>query len=135
MTRKIDARTLADIAIVRPDRANRSFDLHPALFAATVGSYFVYLGIMAAAFMNAELWIPFAVFFVFVAAAFGVPALWARLADPKEGRFATWSEFMAEGLDTATGRLGGGAVVAQVMTVPLLIVAWGLAIAAIRATV
>lgn len=135
MTAKFDTDHLTRIADVHPARAERTFGLHPALFAVTIGAYFVYLAIMGAAFMNAELWIPFAVFAVFVAAAFGVPAMWARIAGPRDARFADWSEFMAEGLETATGHLGGGAVVAQVLTVPLLIVAWGIAIAAIRATV
>jgi hypothetical protein len=135
MTRMHSAAALADRAIVRRNRADRAFDLHPAMFAATVGAYFLFLAIMGLTFMNGELWLPFAVFVAYIAMAFGVPALWARMVEPREGRFASWSEFMAEGLDTGSGWLNGKAVVAQVMTLPVLIVGWGLIIAAIRAGV
>ncbi len=64
----------------------RTFDLHPALFALTFGAYMAYLGIMAFAFADAEMAIPFVIFAIFVVAGFGTPALWARIAPPRAGK-------------------------------------------------
>ena len=71
---------------IRPNLAERTFGLHPALFVATIVAYFAFLAIMAATFMNAELAIPFAIFIIYLVMAFGVPGLWARVAGRPEGR-------------------------------------------------
>ena len=125
--------TNAEFATRMPlrNRRERTFDLHPALFAGTIAAYFAFLGIMALAFMNAMLAIPFSVFVAYIVMAFGVPALWALMAPDQGGRAADWDEWMAEGVDTGSGHMTGGAAVAQVMTLPLLVVAWGGAIALI----
>ncbi|MGQ0589922.1 MAG: hypothetical protein ACT4N8_10400 [Sphingosinicella sp.] len=101
----------------------------------TIGAYFAFLAIMAAAFMNAELILPFAIFFIYVAMAFGTPALWARIAPRPEGRFASWAEFRADGVEIETGHIGSGAAIAQVLVLPILVAGWALAIAIIVAFV
>lgn len=118
-----------------PQRAARAFDLHPALFAMTIGSYFAFLAVMALAFMNPHLVIPFGIFAAYIVMAFGVPGAWAYLQPEAKGRRQSWAEFLREGIATGSGHLSGGAAVAQVMTLPVLIIAWGLAVAVIKATV
>jgi hypothetical protein len=119
----------------RPAQAERVFDLPPILHVATIGSYCLFLAIMAMAFMTPELVIPFVIFFVFVGMFFGVPGLWAKVAGHRDGRLPSWDDFRQEGLHIATGRLNSSAVIVQVLTLPVLIVAWGLAIALIAASV
>jgi hypothetical protein len=119
----------------RTNRAERVFGLHPALFAITIGSYFLFLGIMAAAFMTPDLVLPFIIFAVYVAMAFGTPGLWARVRGRDPGPVQSWAQFRKEGVDIATGHLGSGAAVAQVVMLPVLLVGWGAAIAIIAAIV
>ncbi|MDB5675971.1 MAG: hypothetical protein JWM65_2953 [Sphingomonas bacterium] len=117
----------------RANTAPYAFDLHPALFATTIACYFLFLGIMAATFMNPELILPFVIFATYIVMAFGVPGLWARLlpADPRPR--PTLRQWMRAGIDTGSGHLTGGAAAAQVLTLPLLIVLWGVLIAVICA--
>jgi hypothetical protein len=104
--------------------------LHIALF----GGFFAYLGIMWAAFGEKGLVIPFAIFAVFLAAAFIVPGWWARVA-PGDGRKPGWNEFMAEGVACETGRLGAGGAMVQILIMPVMLIGWGLFLAAVRALV
>ena len=120
---------------IRRNLAERAFGLPPAMFVATIGAYLAFLLIMAAAFMNRELVLPFAIFFIYVAMAFGVPGLWARIVPRPSGRYQSWSEFRAEGMEIATGRIGGNAAIAQVLVLPVLIVGWAVATAIIVAFV
>ncbi len=118
-----------------PNRAERTFGLHPALFAMTIGCYFAFLAIMAAAFMNANLVIPFAIFIIYSVMYFGVPSLWARVAERPIGRYASWEDFRAEGIDTASGHISSGGAITQVLIVPVLVVGFAAAVAIIAATV
>lgn len=117
------------------NRATRTFDLHPALFAVTVGCYLAYLVVMAVTFMTDELIIPFAIFTITIVAGFLVPTLWARVVGPAVGRLQTWADFMSEGIDTYTGHLSGRSAAVQVLIMPVMLVGWGLIIAIIRASV
>lgn len=118
----------------RPNRVERVFDLHPALHVALFGGFFAYLGIMWAAFGNPELAIPFTIFVVFLAAAFIVPACWARVAEG-QGPKQSFAAFLEEGFACQTGRIGAGAAMVQVLIMPAMLVIWGLAVAIIAATV
>ena len=114
-------------------RTRRSFDLHPALFAATLGGFLVYLAVMAVTFMTPELIIPFAIFFITIVAAFAVPALWTRVDGPKIGRMPDWHAFLHDGIDTGSGHLSGRSAAIQVLIMPAMLVAWGLIVALICA--
>ncbi|MBX3594639.1 hypothetical protein [Sphingomonas sp.] len=118
----------------RRNRGDHVFDLHPALHIGMFGGFFAYLGIMWAAFGEKGLAIPFVIFAVFLAAAFVVPGWWARVA-PGEGRKPSWSEFMAEGIQSGSGHLKAGGAIVQVMIMPAMLVLWGLIVAAIRLAV
>ena len=129
--RKVASRASAAIAPRLSNRAERTFGLHPALFVATIGSYFAFLAVMAAAFMNPNLIIPFAIFVAYLMMYFGVPGLWARVAGRPVGRFQSWAEFRSEGMDILTGHIGSGGAIAQVLVLPFLVVGFALAVAVI----
>src|SRR6266545_4927662 len=110
-----------------PNRAERVFGLHPGLFGVTIGSYFLFLGIMAAAFMTAELILPFVIFFVYVVMAFGTPGLWARVRGRDAGPAQSRAQFRDEGMQIETGHLDSGSAIAQVVVLPILLVGWAAA--------
>lgn len=120
-------------AAVRPNRLPRTFDLHPAIFIGLFGTFTAFLLVMAAAFMTKELWIPFAIFFVYLGMYFGVPALWVRASRAEEGPRQTWAEFMDEGVDTATGHMTASTALAQIFVLPALLLCWALAVVTISA--
>ena len=129
---------LVSVAIQRPTasvvvRAERVFGLHPSLFAITIGSYFAFLAILGAAFMNQNLILPFAIFIAYIVMAFGVPGLWASVRGRDAGPVQTWAEFRNEGMDIETGHVGSGSAIAQVVVLPFLIVAFAAAVAMIAA--
>ncbi len=132
---KAQATLVPAIAPKLSNRAERTFGLHPALFIATIGSYFAFLAVMAAAFMNANLVIPFAVFIGYLVMYFAVPGLWAKVAGRPVGRFQSWAEFRSEGMDILTGHISSGGAIAQVLTLPFLIVGFASAVAVIAALV
>lgn len=121
-------------AIGHNRRAGHVFDLHPILHVAVFGSFFVYLGIMWSAFADPALGIPFAIFGIFLAAFFVVPALWARIAAPV-GQVASWDDFQRHGIITGSGWLSASDATAQVLTMPAMLILWGIAVAIVRATV
>lgn len=118
---------------LRRNRAGRVFDLPPVLHIATFAGFFVYLGILWSALAHRELVIPFAIFAVFLAASFVVPALWSRIAPPA-GPVGDFADFLREGFECATGHLTAGQTIAQVMIMPAMLIGWGIAVAIIVAT-
>lgn len=114
-------------------RAGHVFDLHPSLHVAVFGSFFVYLGIMWTAFADPGLAIPFVIFVFFLAAFFVVPALWVRIAAPV-GQVESWEDFRRQGINIGSGWLSANDATVQVLTMPVMLILWGLAVAVIRAT-
>lgn len=128
----LDARADAPVGY-RPNRAERVFDLHPAVFAMQLACYAAFLAILGLAFMNRELVVPFGIFVVYVAMYFATPAMWARVKGRAQGRLESWAEFMEGGVQTGSGHLTGGQALAQIMTVPLLLVGFAGSVAVIAA--
>jgi hypothetical protein len=130
-----DARVVEQPAHVRHQvEADRNFGLPTALYGATVGCYLGFLLIVGSAFANPELAIPMAIFVLFIVAAFGVPAVWTRLAGNSSAP-QTLGEFETRGIMTSTGRLAPKDATIQVLILPVLLVVWGLAVAVIAAIV
>lgn len=127
--------TVSEVFPASAVKSRRSFDLHPALFAITVGAYLLYVLMMAVTFMAAEMIIPLAIFVITIVAGFGVPALWARVEGVAVAHLPDWHEFVRDGIDTWTGHLSGKEVIAQVMIMPAMLLIWAVAIAVIRASV
>ncbi len=119
--------TGADVAAVprvRPNRAERAWELHPALFTLTGIGYAAFLLILGSVTMDEGLVLPFAIFFVFLAAAIGVLWTFARVAPREDAPFQSWTEFLHEGIATGSGALSGPAAVAQVLVLPAMLVGW-----------
>ena len=72
----------------------------------------------------------FAVFGLVLVAYYGLPRIMARASGADEQPMPPW--LGAWGIDTASGYLTGRAAFAQVMTVPLLMLAWAIFIAFLR---
>jgi hypothetical protein len=114
--------------------ADRSFGLPTALYAAMVGCYLGFLAILALVFGNAALAIPLIIFVVAIVAGFGVPAIWTRLKGNVSSPL-TMGEFDAKGIMTLTGRLSARDAMVQMLTLPALVLAWGVVMVVIAALV
>ena len=112
----------------------RSFDLPNGLYVATVGLYFAFLAVMAAAFAEPGMIIPMAICVIYLIMAFGVPALWVGMKPDHDGRPMDWNGFVRHGVATHTGHMTARDAAIQVLILPVLIFGWGLGIAAIVAT-
>ena len=77
--------------------------------------------------------VPIAICVVYVAMAFGTPALWTRIRPEGATPPLDWARFRRSGIETATGRIGAGEATVQVLILPALILAWGIAIVALYA--
>ena len=130
-----DARIVELPAPVRHQvEVDRNFGLPTSLYAVTIGCYLGFIAIVGTAFANPVLLIPAIIFATAIIAGFGVPAIWTRLRGNVSAP-ATMGEFAAKGIMTNTGRLSARDATVQVLTLPLLLVAWGLAVAVIVAIV
>jgi hypothetical protein len=117
------------------DRActDRDFNLPVALHAGFFGLFLAYLGVMWIGFGNPGLAIPMVVFLFFTAAFYVVPMLWATMPGHNPTQAMDLRKLFDRGVDTHTGRTTGGAAVAQVLVLPVLIFLWGVAVVAIAA--
>ena len=112
---------------------DRDFNLPTALHAGFFGLFLAYLGVMWIGFGNPGLAVPMAIFVFFTVAFYVVPMLWSTMAGPTSTRSMALDTLLANGVDTLTGRTSGGAAVAQVMVLPVLILLWGVAVVTIAA--
>jgi hypothetical protein len=114
------ARIVAAPAL-RRNRQDRAFDLHPAVHLMLAGLYMAFVMLLSIAFMGPDLVIPFAINIIGVTSLFLVPGLWARVFPNNGGRRQSWSEFMAEGVQTYTGFLPTRDALAQIFILPALL--------------
>lgn len=112
---------------------DRNFGLPKAFYALTAAGYLGFLALTAAAFGNPGLILPMAIFVTFIVMAFGVNAMWARMKPEHGDKAASLSRFMAEGVQTYTGKLTGREAAVQVLIMPALIFAWGVAVVTVAA--
>jgi hypothetical protein len=123
------------LALRAPTTADRSFELPAALYVGTAAGYLGFLGLMTLTFGNPGLVLPMAIFVLFIAMAFGVPAMWMRMKPDHPQRLTDWGRFQRRGIMTAFGHTTAGAATVQVLILPGLIFVWGLAIVTIAAVV
>jgi hypothetical protein len=137
MAEHISQQDLARIATITDapvrTRVDRSFGLPTGLYVVTVAAYMGFIGLMAALLMNPGLVIPLAICALLLVAAFGVPTLWTRMNPANESHPLTFDQFRHRGIDTLTGRLTAKEATVQVLILPVLILAWGIACAVIIA--
>ena len=114
---------------------DRSFELPPVLYRATVGCYLGFLGVMAAGLGNPGLLIPMAIFAFFIVAGFSLPAIWVRMQPDNPSRAMTWPRLVREGVATHTGRVTARDAAVQMLILPVLVLMWGVAVVTIAALV
>lgn len=114
-------------------KVDRNFGLPTGLYVGTVGSYFAFLAVMGALFMTGELVIPMAIFVVYIVMAFGLGGVWATMKPENPTSPMTWGQFSNRGIMTESGPLTASEATVQVLILPVLILAWGAAIAVIVA--
>ncbi|MBC7159403.1 MAG: hypothetical protein H5U21_05050 [Porphyrobacter sp.] len=143
MVQKLDRDAIALQAIVHdaPPAArrnaplDRSFELPSALYATMVALFLGYIALMAVGFASPQMILPVAIFVLFIVAFFGVPALWVRLQPDTPVRAMTMARFRATGIQTGTGHCDARAASVQVLILPVLLMAWGVAAVTIAAVV
>ena len=106
-------------------------DLPRHLLVQLVATAAAYLLVMGFAFRaGTGIGLIFAIFGIVLIGYYGLPLVLARASGatglPHDERRGAW------GIDTASGYLPGGAAWAQIMTVPLLMLAWAVLVAVIR---
>lgn len=124
--REDDGVALQGLAPPEHDVRRLDFDLPNKLLAQLVLCGAAYLAMMYIAFHAAAgLGLIFVVFGLVLVAYYGLPLMMQQVSGPnrdRQPRRGAW------GIDTASGYLSGRAAFAQVMTVPLLMVAWAVLI-------
>jgi hypothetical protein len=139
VSRKIDRASLNKAAIVHEappeSRVDRTMGLPTGLYIATAACYFGFLLVMSLALMEPGLAIPMAICVLFVAMFAGVVAKWVRMDPPNSASALSWAAFQRKGMAIQTGHIAARDAVAQVLTVPLMILLWGVFIAVLRASI
>ena len=123
------------VAVRQPTTVDRTFELPTALYGWTAGLYLAFMGVMTMGFGNPGLILPVAVIVLLIVAAFDVPAIWTRMAPGSRRAPLTWSRFQWDGVRTHYGHSKAGDATVQVLILPVLIFAWGLAVVTIAALV
>jgi hypothetical protein len=139
MTRHIEhAKLLAREEVVSSPAPSafhdQGFELPPVLFRAMAALFFGFLAVLWIGLAEPHLVVPMGVNFVFLMAFFAVPAALVGVTET-ERRPLGWSEFMRNGIQTATGRSSGSDAAVLILVLPALIFLWALAIVAIAAFV
>lgn len=137
MSQSISSARLSQVAALSDapaqTRVDRTFGLPTGLYMATAGLYLAFIGLMSALFANPELGIPLVIIAGFIVVAFGLAGLWAGMKPDNPSHPLTWGQFSARGIQTQSGPLTSFEASAQVLVLPVLILFWGLCIAAIVA--
>jgi hypothetical protein len=106
------------------------FDLPRNLLRQIVLVALGYLAVMGFAFREGTgIGLLFAIFTLVAVAYYGLPLVMARASGAKPDAFPPRG---AWGIDTASGYLPGRAAFAQIMTVPILMLAWAVVVAFLR---
>jgi hypothetical protein len=106
------------------------FDLPRSLLRQIVLVALGYLAVMGVAFREGTgIGLLFAIFTLVAVAYYGLPLVMARASGAKPDAFPPRG---AWGIDTASGYLPGRAAFAQIMTVPILMLAWAVVVAFLR---
>jgi hypothetical protein len=141
MTRTIDRKqplVTADI-VAQPALEQRacedhSFELPGALYIVLALCFFGFLAVMAVGFAAPMLAVPMGVNFFFLAAFFAIPAIFVGASHDKFGALR-WEEFRRKGIATATGHSSAGEASVLMLTLPVLILSWAIAVVTIAALV
>lgn len=113
-----------------------NWELPTGLYLATAVLFLGFVSVLSLGFMGPTMVVPYAVFVVFIAAFFTVPALFVKTSRGRgDTRALDWQLFREKGIATATGRTGAGEAATLVLLLPFLILCWAVAIVTIAALV
>ena len=124
----------APVAIA-PHAVDRTFELPTGLYVAMAGLFFAATMTMALGFAAPMLVVPTAIFVVFIAMFFAVPALWVRMKPDAPQRATSWDRFRRFGIMTHYGHSTASAATIQLLILPALILLWAIAVVTIAAIV
>ena len=93
-----------------------------------------FLAVLAVGLPTPGIAIPMAINFIFLAAFFGIPAIFVRSTND-DSRAKSWTRFMDKGVETATGHSSGKEAAVLMLLLPAFIFCWSVAIVAIEAIV
>lgn len=113
---------------------DHSFEMPDAVYGMMAALFFGFMAVMAVGFAHPEMIVPMGINFAFLTAFFAVPVIFVGASGDGK-RALRWSEFMRKGLDTPTGRTGGGEAIILTLLLPALIFCWAIAIVTIAALV
>ena len=115
---------------------DHSFEFPTRIYGAMIALFFGFLAVMAIGFAEPAMVVPMGINFFFLTAFFAVPAIFVRASPDDVGpRALRWSDFMRNGVETATGRTSGGEAVVLALILPFLVLCWGIAVTIIAAAV
>jgi hypothetical protein len=120
-------------ALRAPTTVDRSFELPTGLYVATAALFLGFVGVMALGFGNPGLIVPMGIIVTFIAMFFAVPTVWTRMKPDTPQQATPWARFQRDGIMTLYGRMTAGAATVQVLILPALIFAWGIAVVTIAA--
>lgn len=120
---------------LRQSVETRHFDLPVALHAGFFGLFLVYLAVMFIGLYSPGLIVPMAIFVVFTAGFYIVPALWSGMTPQHTDGSMSLQALLAKGIETHTGWCAGRDAMVQVLLIPTLILGWGIAVVSIAALV
>ena len=132
---------IADILVAPPAPAtpqhqvDRTFELPTRLYAVFAGLCLGFIAVTGIGFANPEMILPVAIFAVFIAGFFIVPAIWTRLAPEAPTKALSWGKFKSEGIQALTGHMTANEAMAQMLVLPVLLFVWGVVTVAIAAIV
>lgn len=138
MSTHIPASRITDVAQIvsaptHQPPVDRTFELPGRVYGLTIAAYLAFLGMLTAAFMAPGLAIPTVIFLLYIAMAFGVPAVWSRLGADDGAKRLSWSRFMSQGIMTHDGPVAAGPALIQVLILPVALLIWGSAFVIIAA--
>jgi len=130
MSKQLSQTDLAQLADVSDNpvrtKVNRSFELPAGHYMATAGGYLGFIAIMTVCLKNPELAIPLAIIVFSIIAGFGLCYKWVAMRPDNGTKTLTWGQFSNRGIQPLSGHLTAFEASAQVLTLPILIVFWGL---------
>jgi len=111
---------------------DHSFELSTALYLTMAGLLLAFVTVLAAS-SKVHMVVSYGVIVAFIGMFFAVPAMFVRATpQPQRHRSLAWREFMDKGINTANGHCSGREAAVLVLTLPVLILFFGLVVVAIE---
>ena len=128
----------ADLVAPPPQRAceDHNWGLPNGIYAAMVVCFAGAITVLALSF-HSGMAVAYGIIFAFLTAFFAIPSIFVRTSRGRgeNAKAPDWYEFIDRGIVTATGRTKAGEAATLVLMLPVLILAWAIAVAIIAALV